>query len=109
MNETFTKSDNVFGITSSYGYSVCKKGNSIPSQFIEYIENDHKYIYHLDYLIPGATQIIHLNNISKWEPPFDKEIINNDKKIIICNRIENCMKLLGDKNIEFSERQYGHF
>ena len=93
----FTKLSNMWGASSSEGFSVTRCGSPMTQFVLEYSADGRTLRYALENLVPGAVQLIVASNIGPWLQPHETEALGSVEQREIANRIVNAMIFLGDK------------
>jgi hypothetical protein len=93
----FTKLPDMWGASSSEGFTVTRSGSPLTQFVIEYSEGKRSVRYSLESLVHGSVQPIVASNIGPWLQPHQAEALGAIEQHEIANRIVNAMLFLGDK------------
>ena len=83
---------------SDEGFRVERSGSPMTQFVLHYVEGPRSLKYPLENLVPGSVTPITIGQIDKWNPPFTDEVISDQRKEQIAERIVSALIFLGDKS-----------
>jgi hypothetical protein len=85
-----------YAVTSDEGFRVDRTGSPMTQFVLRYIEADHVLEYPLENLAPGSMTPIVVDEIERWQPPFQSELISGSRREQIAERLAAALVFLGD-------------
>ncbi len=92
----FTKLAKGRGVMSSDGFCVERQGSPLTQFVVCYSEGDHVLKYSLENLVSDVTDRLYVDSIGPWCQPYQDEVIDDERKLLIAHRIRDAMEFLGD-------------
>jgi Immunity protein 74 len=78
-------------IESDEGFSVEVLGRT----GVRYIEDSKELRVDSEFLVSSSALVVYKNSIRSWEPPFDNEIIDENKRASIVDNIRRAFRFQG--------------
>jgi hypothetical protein len=85
-----------YAVVSDEGFRVDRTGSPMTQFVLRYTEADYILEYPLENLMPGSVTPIVVDEIGRWQPPFENELITGPRREQIAERLAAALVFLGD-------------
>jgi hypothetical protein len=95
---SFHKIQGKYAVESDEGFMVDRVGSPLTQFSMRYHEDTKIAEHPIENLVSEAEIPISASLIKGWNPPFDRQLMPQEKRIEIARRICAAMNFLGDKS-----------